>query len=98
MSTVQIVWAVIIPVVSGLIIMIFVFMWKRASKFFASIAGAIQDIDSMKKDSELRKEESIMNLDGMFIMMDAMKGEKINGNVELLRERYRAYTNKKAVG
>jgi len=52
----------------------------------------------MKINGNLRKEESIINLEGMFIMMDAMKNGKMNGNVEDLRERYRTYLNKKAVG
>jgi len=98
MTTLQIILAIGIPVASGLILFICICMGKKASRFFKALNKAIKDIEIMKANGELRKEESLINIDGMFIVMDAMQGEQINGNLEALRERYRAYLNIKAVG
>ena len=94
----RLLFAIGIPVLSGAILTFIFFICRKAGKFFTSVNEAIKDIESMKINGNLRKEESIINLEGMFIMMDAMKNGKMNGNVEDLRERYRTYLNKKAVG
>ena len=96
--TTTICMAIGIPIASGLILTFLIFMCRKASRFFKALNGAIADIETMKINGELRKEESLINIDGMFIVMDAMQGEKINGNLEALRERYRTYLNIKAVG
>jgi len=98
MSTLQIIMAIGIPVVSALLIALCFCIGRKTSKFFTKLSAVFIEIKVLSEDSKLRKEESIINLDGMFIIMDALKGEQINGNVDDLRERYRRHTNRKSVG
>ena len=98
MSTCQIIMAIGIPVVSALLIALCFYIVRKTSKFFTQLTSVFVEIKVLSEDSKLRKEESIINLDGMFIIMDALKGEQINGNVDDLRERYRRHTNRKSVG
>ena len=66
-------------------------------RFFDSIKQAVTDIGEMKVNGEKRKRESRLNIDGMFILMDAMKGGDINGNVEDLKKKYQDYCNEETV-
>lgn len=97
MSTLQIILAILIPVASGLAIMIIVHFCKKFLAFSKHVNQAFNDITQMRSGGNLRKRENRLLFKGILTIFDVLEGKSINGDIKELRKHYEKYLREEAI-